>query len=34
MGTLHNRMAQIKTDIGKLRSDNAELMRIAGELAA
>ncbi|MFO7542389.1 MAG: dynamin family protein [Thiobacillus sp.] len=34
MGTLHNRMAQIKTDIGKLRGDNAELMRIAGELAA
>jgi hypothetical protein len=34
MGTLQHRMAQIKQVIGKLRNDKAELVRIAGELAA
>jgi hypothetical protein len=34
MGTLQSRMAQIKQDIGKLRSDKAELLRIASELVA
>ena len=34
MGTLHNRMAQIKQDIGKLRHEKAELTRIAAQLAA
>jgi hypothetical protein len=34
MGTLQHRMAQIKQQIGALRNDKAELMRIAGELAA
>jgi hypothetical protein len=33
MGTLHGRMAQIKEEIGQLRRDKAELMRIAGDLA-
>jgi predicted nucleic acid-binding Zn-ribbon protein len=34
MGTLQHRMAQIKQEIGALRNDKAELVRIAGELAA
>ena len=34
MGTLHNRMAQIKQEIGELRSGKAELARIAEQLAA
>ncbi|MBS1184566.1 MAG: hypothetical protein H6R09_167 [Proteobacteria bacterium] len=33
MGTLHNRMAQIKEGIGKLRHDKVELVRIAEQLA-
>jgi predicted nucleic acid-binding Zn-ribbon protein len=34
MGTLQNRMAQVKQEIGTLRNDKAELVRIAGELVA
>jgi hypothetical protein len=34
MGTLQHRMAQIKQEIGSLRNDKADLMRIAGELVA
>lgn len=34
MGTLHNRMAQIKADIGALRRDKEELARISGQFAA
>ena len=34
MGILHNRMAQIKTEIGRLRNDKAELTHIAGQFAA
>jgi hypothetical protein len=34
MGTLHNRMAQIKANIGSLRNEKLELTRIAGQLAA
>ena len=34
MGTLHGRMAQIKEEINQLRQDKAELVRIAGDLAA
>jgi len=34
MGTLHNRMTQIKQEIGKLRDDKTELARIAAQLAA
>jgi hypothetical protein len=33
MGTLHSRMAQLKQEIGVLRQDKVELMRIAGTLA-
>jgi hypothetical protein len=33
MGTLHNRMAQIKANIGSLRNEKLELTRIAGQLA-
>jgi predicted RNase H-like nuclease len=33
MGTLHNRMAQIKQGIGELRRDKADLARIGAELA-
>jgi predicted nucleic acid-binding Zn-ribbon protein len=34
MGTLHNRMAQIKGEIGRLRNDKMELAKIAGQFAA
>jgi len=34
MGTLHNRMAQIKTEIGRLRNEKMELTQIAGQFAA
>jgi len=34
MGTLQNRMAQIKQEIGELRNDKVKLAHIAGELAA
>jgi predicted nucleic acid-binding Zn-ribbon protein len=34
MGTLHQRMTQIKQEIGKLRDDKTELARIAAQLAA
>jgi hypothetical protein len=34
MGTLHNRMAQIKAEIGRLRNDKMELTHIAGQFAA
>jgi len=34
MGTLHGRMAQIKQEISTLRSDKAELTRMAAQLAA
>jgi len=34
MGTLHNRMAQIKQEIGNLRHDKAELVRMAAQLTA
>jgi len=34
MGTLQNRMAQIKQDIGALRAGKAELLRISEQLAA
>jgi hypothetical protein len=34
MGTLHNRMAQLKQQIERLRRDKVELERIAGALAA
>ena len=33
MGTLHNRMAQIKTEIGRLRNEKMELTQIAGQFA-
>jgi hypothetical protein len=31
MGTLHNRMSQVKTEIGVLRNEKVELMRIAAQ---
>jgi predicted nucleic acid-binding Zn-ribbon protein len=34
MGTLHNRMAQIKEEINALRDDKAELTRMAAQLTA
>jgi hypothetical protein len=34
MGTLHNRMAQIKQQISKLRQDKLDLARLAAQLAA
>jgi len=34
MGTLHGRMAQIKDEIGNLRNEKAELVRIAAQLVA
>ena len=34
MGTLHNRMAQIKQEIGTLRREKTELERIAAQLTA
>jgi predicted nucleic acid-binding Zn-ribbon protein len=34
MGTLHSRMAQIKEEIGRLRDEKAELVRIAEQLTA
>jgi hypothetical protein len=34
MGTLHNRMAQVKQEIGELRQDKVQLGRIAAQLVA
>jgi len=34
MGTLHNRMAQVKTEIGKLRNDKVELAHISEQFAS
>jgi uncharacterized protein YqcC (DUF446 family) len=34
MGTLHNRMAQVKADIGRLRNDKVELEQISGRFAS
>ncbi len=34
MGTLHNRMAQIKSEIGRLRNEKQELAQIASQFAA
>jgi prefoldin subunit 5 len=33
MGTLHDRMAQVKQEINELRQDKAELARIGAQLA-
>jgi uncharacterized protein YqcC (DUF446 family) len=34
MGTLHNRMAQVKAEIGELRNEKLGLARIAAQFAA